>query len=145
MNYTGRSVAELLGLPASTAKGAVSDAVTERWRLLGTPISQLSAEGVWQLLKTGVGEQFLVEPAIGYLEGDHTQFGLLTSLLRVREFLWADHPDCVRRLRAIVGRALAELSEWDGTAETAISAMRQRIPILEEWAVFEQSLSRISK
>jgi len=143
MNAPNRSLSELLGLPVTAEVSGISSAVARRHRLLTIPVTELSAESVWQLLKTGVGEVFWVEPAIGHLEKDHALFGLLTSLLRVRAFHWAERPDLVRRVRAIVAGALAELSEWDGTSEADIAAMRQRISILGEWAGFERALSTI--
>lgn len=143
MTALRKSLAELLALPARVDPADVSAAVAERRRLLTIAISQLSPEGVWELLKTGVGEVYLVQPAIEHLESDHTLFGLLTCLLRVRAYHWAERPDMVRRVRAIVGQALGDLSEWDGMSDAVVAAMRQRIPILEEWASFERALSKI--
>ena len=143
MNGATKSLSELLGLPVMAEINGVSSTVAQRHRLLAVPIAELSPDEVWQLLKTGVGDVFLVEPAIIHLDKDPSLFGLLTGLLRVRAFDWTERPDLVRRLRAIIARALSDLSEWDGTSEIAVDAMRQQIPILEAWVRFEQALSKV--
>jgi hypothetical protein len=143
MKTKSESLASLLSLPVTAENSSLSGSVAQRRQLLSTPIDDLTSDGVWELLKTGMGEEFLVPAAIAHLEEDHTLFGLLTTLLRVRTFHWSDQPEYVVRLRRLVGRALSDLSEWDGESEVVIDAMRQRIPILEEWASFERSLSRI--
>ena len=143
MNTKGESLASLLGLPVAAESSSLSSTVADRRKLLSTPIDDLTPDGVWELLKTGMGEEFLVPTTVAHLEQDPTLFGLLTTLLRVRAYRWSENPEYVVRLRAVVRRALDDLAEWDGTSENVVEAMRQRIPILAEWASFERSLSRI--
>ncbi len=143
MKTKSESLAFLLNLPVAEEDASLPSGVAQRHRLLSIPIDELTPDGLWEVMKMGMGEEFLVPAAIKHLEKDHTLFGLLAALLRVRTFPWADQPEYVIRLRTAVGQALDDLNEWDGTAEAVVDAMRQRIPILEEWASFERSLSRI--
>ena len=143
MKTKNESLASLLKLPVAAGDVTLSSRVAHRHQLLSTPIDELASDGVWELLKTGMGEEFLVPVAIKHLEEDHGLFGLLTTLLRVRAFPWLEQPQYVGRVRAVIGRALADLDERDGAHDPVLRAMRQRIPILEEWASFERSLSSI--
>jgi hypothetical protein len=143
MKPVTETVADLLGLSISEATQSGSSLVDARRALLTKPISSLSESEVWELLKSGVGEKYLVLPAISHLERDPTFFGLLTTLLRVREFSWKDNPHVVHRVRAIVSSALSELAERDGSEAIVIESMRQKIPILEEWAYLERLLSQV--
>jgi hypothetical protein len=141
---TRKTLAELTGVdwgppPPEDRVAIVERHVTRRKRLADWTTREL----VRFLCIIGGDDHILVPVAIERLGDDPIAASgsrpgeLLSAVLESDGFGWTAHPECVRRVRDIVGRALGLIAEDE---ENALAAGWH---VYRSWAIFERRLSSV--
>lgn len=114
---TSRTLEQLEGNIWPAASDESTQMVVRCHALRKIPLANLSAGDCRVLISQGIGEKYLVPLAIGYLEGcpliegDYYPGDLLVAMMKIEEPLWLSCPSYLERLRVVVKRAAAEVSD----------------------------------
>jgi hypothetical protein len=143
-----RTLAQLTGVDWGPPPPGASLAVRTRYEVRAKPLERWTHGELIEFIRAGADERLVVAAAIARLEVNPTASGtgseagtgaLLCHVLESTAIDWANHPECVRRMRQIVGDAENQMFQIDDpwAQKTAL------LNLYRSHGIFEMRLSSI--